>query len=184
LARQGKTVSLTACPVHIHTLSFTLSSPENDQVDFTISCSAGTYIRCVAHELGRRLGCGAHLVKLRRTQSGEFSLRHALLLSEFNELDPGELAPRVIPLHQVLSEFPVLRVDAETEAAIAQGRAFSCGNSRAQPRSGGDDWHRVLSSKGLLIALAKPLAPSANDVDHSTAVLWHPAVVLIPRNGS
>jgi len=185
LARQGKPVLLAACPVHIDALSFTLSVSATDEVEFTICCSAGTYVRSVAHDLGSDLGCGAHLVRLRRTESGEFSLSQSLSLNEFERLTIEVLAARLIPLNEVLGEFPVLRADAEAETAIAQGRVFSCRIAEGQPQSGETSWHRVLSSEGLLIALAKPVAASgANDLDHSTAVLWHPAVVLITRDNS
>lgn len=185
LARQGKAVSLAACSIHIDALSFTLSASKTENVDFTICCSAGTYVRSVAHELGRNLGCGAHLVRLRRTKSGEFSLSQSLTLHEFERLTPEVLAARLIPLNEVLGEFPVLQADAEAETAIAQGRVFSCGSAEGQPQSRETSWRRVLSSEGLLIALAKPVAvPGTKDLDHSTAVLWHPAVVLITRDKS
>lgn len=185
LARQGKPVPLAACAVQIDALSFTLSVSTTDEVEFTICCSAGTYVRSVAHDLGRHLGCGAHLVRLRRTESGEFSLSQSLTLHEFQRLTLEVLAARLILLNEVLGEFPVLQADAQAETAIAQGRVFSCGNAEGQPQSGETSWHRVLSSEGLLIALAKPVAASgANDLANSTAVLWHPDVVLITRDSS
>jgi tRNA pseudouridine55 synthase len=184
LARQGKPVPLAACSVHIDALSFGLSATTTDEVEFTICCSAGTYVRSVAHDLGIDLGCGAHLVRLRRTASGEFSLQQSLSLADFHRASLEDLTARLIPLSHVLAEYPTLRVDAETEAAIAQGKVFLCGDTRSQPQSSETSWHRVLSPQGLLIALAKPVAASeAADPHRSTAVLWHPAVVLMsPKN--
>ncbi len=185
LARQGKPVPLIACPVQIDALSFTLSGSAADEVEFTISCSAGTYVRSVAHDLGSNLGCGAHLVRLRRSGSGEFSLQQAMPLAEFSEASIEDLIARLIPLNRVLTEFPALRVDAETETAIALGKVFSCGNVQGQPRSGETSWHRVLSSEGLLIAIAKPVtAADVSDPQSSSTMLWHPSVVLIARNDS
>ena len=185
LARQGKPVPLTACPVHIDALGFALSASSTDEVEFTISCSAGTYVRSVGHDLGSNLGCGAHLVRLRRTGSGEFSLQQAMPLAEFGEATIKDLIARLIPLNHVLTEFPALRVDAETQTAIAQGKVFSCANVQGQPRSGETSWHRVLSSEGLLIALAKPAAASnASDPQSSSTMLWHPTVVLITKDNS
>jgi tRNA pseudouridine55 synthase len=185
LARHGKPVSLTACPVQIDALSFTLSGPTTDEVYFAICCSAGTYVRSVAHDLGSRLGCGAHLVRLRRTRSGEFSLQQAMPLAEFNEATIEHVTARLIALSQVLAEYPALRVDAETETAIAQGKVFSCEAAERQPESVETSWHRVLSSDGLLIALAKPAAAvDAGDVHGSNSRLWHPTLVLIARNES
>jgi tRNA pseudouridine55 synthase len=185
LARHGKPVSLTACPVQIDALSFTLSGPKTDEVDFAICCSTGTYVRSVAHDLGGSLGCGAHLVRLRRTQSGEFSLQQAISLTDFHQVAHEDLKARLIPLNRVLSDYPTLRVDAETETAIALGKLFSCEGVERQPDSGETSWHRVLSSEGLLIALAKPVAVAdASETNHPVAVHWHPAVVLIAKNDS
>jgi len=185
LARQGKPVPLTACPVHIDALRFTLSASTTDEVEFAICCSAGTYVRSVAHDLGGNLGCGAHLVRLRRRGSGEFSLEQSMSLPDFHQASIDDLTARLIPLNHVLTEYPALRVDAETEKAIALGKVFSCGNAQGQPHCGGTSWHRVLSSEGLLIALAKPVAvPDASDPLGSSAMLWHPAVVLITLNNS
>jgi tRNA pseudouridine55 synthase len=185
LARQGKPVPLAACPVHIDALSFALSTSTADEVEFTISCSAGTYVRSVAHDLGISLGCGAHLVRLRRTGSGEFSLRQSMSLKEFDQSSIEALTARLIPLNHVLTEYPALRVDTETETAIALGKVFSCGNIQGPPRSGETSWHRVLSPEGLLIALAKPVvAADASDPQSSSTMLWHPTVVLITKDNS
>jgi tRNA pseudouridine55 synthase len=183
LARQGKPVSLAACPVHIDALSFTFSISRTDEVEFTICCSAGTYVRSLAHDLGCNLGCGAHLVRLRRTASGEFSLQQSMSLTDFGQTSIEDLSARLIPLSRVLTEYPALQVDAETEKAIVSGKVFSCGNSQGQPHCGGTSWHRVLSSEGLLIALAKPsVATDAGHARSSSTMLWHPAVVLITKD--
>jgi tRNA pseudouridine55 synthase len=185
LARHGKPVSLTACPVQIDALSFTLSGSTGNEVDFAICCSAGTYVRSVAHDLGISLGCGAHLVRLRRTGSGEFSLQQSIPLAEFIEVSIEDSTARLISLSQVLTDYPTLRVDAETEAAIALGKVFSCGDSERQSDSVETSWHRVLSSEGLLIALAKPVAATdAGDPLNSNTLLWHPTIVLITKDNS
>ena len=185
LARQGKPVPLAACPVHIDALRFTLSPFTNNEVEFTISCSAGTYVRSVAHDLGSNLGCGGHLVRLRRTASGEFSLQQSIALKDFEQSNIEALTARLIPLNHVLTEYPVLRVDAETETGIALGKVFSCGSIQGRPRSSATSWHRVLTSQGLLIALAKPVVTADScDPQSSSAMLWHPTVVLITKGNS
>ena len=185
LARQGKPVPLVACPVRIDALTFTLSASTSNQVEFTICCSAGTYVRSVAHDLGTNLGCGAHLVRLRRSESGEFSLRQSISLKDFAQSSIEALTARLIPLNQVLTEYPALRVDDETETGIALGKVFSCGNVQIPSRSSETSWHRVLTSEGLLIALAKPVVTAdACDPQSSSAMLWHPIVVLITKGNS
>jgi tRNA pseudouridine55 synthase len=185
LARQGKPVQLTACPVHIDALSFILSTSTTDEVEFAICCSAGTYVRSVAHDLGSKLGCGAHLVRLRRKGSGGFSLQQSIPLAELNEATIEGLTTRLVSLNQALTEYPALKVDAETETAIALGKVFSCENVQGHPHFGGSSWHRVLSSEGLLIALARPVAAAdASDPPSLTPMLWHPTVVLISKDNS
>src|SRR4029077_6932598 len=138
-----------------------------------------------AHDLGISLGCGAHLVRLRRTESGEFSLWQSISLKDFDQSSIEALTGCLIPLSQVLTEYPTLRVDAEAETGIALGKVFSCGNIQGQPYSGETSWHRVLSSEGLLLALAKPVvAAEARDSQNSNAMLWHPTVVLITKDNS
>ena len=178
-------MTLAACRVHIDALSLILSTSTTDEVEFTICCSAGTYVRSVAHDLGTNLGCGAHLVRLRRTGSGEFSLQQSMPLAAFNEATIEALTTRLVSLNQALTEYPALTVDAETETAIALGKVFSCENVHGQPHFGGSSWHRVLSSEGLLIALAKPVvAADASDPPSLSTMLWHPTVVLISKDNS
>jgi hypothetical protein len=106
-------------------------------------------------------------------------------LAEFNEATIEGLTTRLVSLNQALTEYPAVRVDAETETAIALGKVFSCGNVQGQLHFGGSSWHRVLSSEGLLIALAKPVVASdASDPLSSTTMLWHPTVVLITKDNS
>lgn len=80
LARRGKEIELTARPVTVSEFSVTYSYPE---VHFKITCSTGTYIRSLAHDLGQELGCGGYLSVLCRTRIGEFQLKDALSMEEF-----------------------------------------------------------------------------------------------------
>lgn len=80
LARQGKEIKLDPVPVTVH--SFELTKVELPDVDFDIEVSKGTYIRSIAHDLGKLAGNGAHLSRLRRTKVGEFSIEDALTIEE------------------------------------------------------------------------------------------------------
>jgi tRNA pseudouridine55 synthase len=80
LAREGKPVDLKRVPIDISL--FAIEALEGDEAQFTMSVSAGGYVRSVAHELGIALGCGAHLSSLRRTQAGLFTLKDAHALQE------------------------------------------------------------------------------------------------------
>ena len=178
LARQGKPVLLAACPVHIDALSFTLSA--SDEVEFMICCSAGTYVRSVAHDLGSNLGCGAHLVRLRRTGSGEFSLQQSMSLADFIQASNDDVTARLISLNQVLTEYPVLRVDAKTQSAIALGRTFRWAAPEGQPQAPHSLLYRVFSPQDRLIALAKPVtALESSEPQEFGSTCWHPTVVLL-----
>lgn len=95
LARKGVEVERKPRLVHIYTFRFT--DYQEPIGKFRVACTKGTYVRSLAHDLGQKLGCGAHLATLRRTVSGKFSVNDAVSLPELLELSAAELAPRVIP---------------------------------------------------------------------------------------
>ncbi len=84
LAREGKPVQLKPARVRID--AFAIETLDGPEASFTIDISAGGYVRSVAHELGRDLGCGAHLSRLRRTRAGAFTLADAHTLEELEAL--------------------------------------------------------------------------------------------------
>jgi len=96
LARKGQTVEREAKPVHI--FSFKLSNYTPPIVEFCIHCSKGTYVRSLAHELGQKVGCGAHLRTLHRTAAGNFDVKDAIALENLVKLPSKELPSRVISL--------------------------------------------------------------------------------------
>ncbi|MFM7215758.1 MAG: tRNA pseudouridine(55) synthase TruB [Verrucomicrobiota bacterium] len=96
LARQGREIPREPRLVHVYTFRF--EDYEDPFGYFRVSCTKGTYVRSLAHDLGQRLGCGAHLTALRRTASGRFDVADALPLQEVLALDWKGLEARVIPL--------------------------------------------------------------------------------------
>jgi tRNA pseudouridine55 synthase len=95
LARKGIEVEREPRLVHIYNFRFTnYSEPLGE---FRLACTKGTYVRSIAHDLGQKLGCGAHLATLRRSVSGKFDVADAKQLDEILKLSPGELEKRVIP---------------------------------------------------------------------------------------
>lgn len=96
LARQGKEVVREPRLIHVYTFRF--HDYEEPFAYFRVSCTKGTYVRSLAHDLGQKLGCGAHLTALRRTGSGRFEVGDALPLAEILQLDRKGLEARVIPL--------------------------------------------------------------------------------------
>ena len=95
LARQGIEIEREPRLVHIYNFRFTTCAPP--LAEFCVACTKGTYIRSLAHDLGEKLGCGAHLTALRRTTSGKFDVAEALTLDAALKLTVPELEKRVIP---------------------------------------------------------------------------------------
>ena len=83
LARKGKTVVRSSRTITVY--NFLITKIDLPKIDFEITCSKGTYIRVLAHDLGKKLGCGAYLSSLRRTAIGDFSVSDALTVEELSE---------------------------------------------------------------------------------------------------
>lgn len=99
LARKG--VEVEREPRLIHIYNFRFSHYSEPAAQFRLACTKGTYVRSVAHELGQKLGCGAHLANLRRVSSGKFDVAQALEFEEVIKLSPKQLEQRVIPFLQL-----------------------------------------------------------------------------------
>lgn len=95
LARKGVEVEREPRLIHIYTFRF--SDYREPLGQFRLACTKGTYVRTVAHELGQKLGCGAHLATLRRVSSGKFNVAAAKPPAEILQLGSGELEKHVIP---------------------------------------------------------------------------------------
>jgi tRNA pseudouridine55 synthase len=95
LARKG--IEVQREPRLIHVYSFRFGSYQEPAGIFRLACTKGTYVRSIAHDLGQKLGCGAHLATLRRVTSGKFDVTQARPLEQVLKLTPRELEPCVIP---------------------------------------------------------------------------------------
>jgi tRNA pseudouridine55 synthase len=100
LARQGKEVERKERLVHIYTYRFTAYTEPVGV--FRVACTKGTYVRSLVHDLGQKLGCGAHLKSLRRLDSGKFSVNDAKPLDEILKWSTAELTKHVIPYFQLV----------------------------------------------------------------------------------
>lgn len=95
LARKG--IEVEREPRLIHIYNFRFASYQEPLGRFRLACTKGTYVRSIAHELGQKVGCGAHLQDLRRISSGKFEITQGLPLEEVLKLTAAELEKRVIP---------------------------------------------------------------------------------------
>ncbi len=164
LARKNLPVELAAVPVSIYEL--TLESVEGDRARLRVRCSAGTYIRSIAHDLGMALGCGAHVEELVRTASGSFLLAQARTLEELQILKGDErLREALLPMAELLPQFPGVTIDELTARQIRQGRDFSVSAFRANP---GSEFVKAVDSDGSLVAIGRIALPH----------VYHPVVVF------
>ncbi len=118
LARAGETVEREARQVRIDSL--TLIDWQPPEVTLDVVCSAGTYIRSLAYDLGEALGVGAHLSGLRRTASGVFTLENAVPFATLLD-NPGAA---IIPAKVALADYSALVIDADSEAELRYGRSL------------------------------------------------------------
>ncbi len=97
LARKGEEVERE--PRFIRVMAFELLSFASPKITFRLHCTKGTYVRTIAHDLGNKLGCGAHLSALRRTVSGKFEMSQGLTLDQIETMSLPEIEKRLIPVH-------------------------------------------------------------------------------------
>jgi tRNA pseudouridine55 synthase len=95
LARQG--IEVPREPRLVHVYNFKFSAYQEPLGQFRLACTKGTYVRSIAHELGEKVGCGAHLAALRRVASGKFDVAQAIPLDDVLRLSSSELEKRVMP---------------------------------------------------------------------------------------
>lgn len=99
LARQGKVVERE--PRFVHVYRYNINKIALPDVDFSVLCSKGFYVRTYAHDIGETLGCGAHLKDLRRTKSGRFDVAGAVTIAQIKEVPREEVTQRILSLPQV-----------------------------------------------------------------------------------
>ncbi len=161
-----KNVPVDLKPVEVTVYSLELMELQGPEARILVHCSAGTYLRTVAHDLGQAIGCGAHLKTLRRTASGEFTLDQARTIDELAALArEGRLGEALIPAAKLLPDFPSEIVDPVTAGYIRQGRDFRVSPFRVRQ---GTRYVKALNQEGELIAIGEAKLPN----------LYHPMLVL------
>jgi tRNA pseudouridine55 synthase len=164
LARQNIAVDLK--PVEVEVKQLAVQNLRANKLSILVTCSAGTYIRSIAHDLGQRLGCGALLSCLRRIRSGEYSVEQARSLEQLGALAAERrLAEALIPMAQMLPEMPSEHFNLFIETHIRQGREFRTSPFVVPP---GTPFVKALSRSGELIAIGQLKIPN----------LYHPTAVF------
>ena len=152
LAREGKTVERKARPVKIFDIQ--IEKMELPEVTMTVSCSKGTYILTLCHDIGAKLSVGGCMKELLRTKVGRFELSESLTLDELQKLkEEDRLAEAVLPVEEVFKELPEIRSDTEElDKLLKNGNPF---RSRAVKDVKGGDMFRVYHSDGTFIGVFK-----------------------------
>ena len=161
IAREGEEVILEPRTINVYSLEILEWSPPEVVID--VYCSSGTYVRSLANDLGKSLGTGAHLVGLRRTKSGRFTLRDAVPLRRLQDsFNAGEWYRFLIPAAEALADWPMVELDADQVELIRHGH-------RIPVEPGQKGWARGVSEQGDLVALL--------EVDEETGE-WQPRKVF------
>jgi len=121
--RKGETIERELRNVAIHEL--VLNSFSGNEMDITVRCSKGTYIRTLAEDIGAALGCGAHLVGLRRTAIAHFDLRSAYSWQQLESMTEAERDACVLPPEALMPGMPRLQLDAVQIKRLAQGQRLA-----------------------------------------------------------
>jgi len=174
LARKRETVELE--PVEVEIYAFELLAMNGPEAQFAVECSGGTYVRSLAHDAGRKLGCPAHLATLRRTAVAEFTESRAVALADLERAAGERGAPNLlIPLEALLPDCPALVVCGREEQDVRHGRSFELAQALRADRGFGPGVAapaitllKVMNGERRLIAIARRVAGG----------VYHPDLVL------
>ena len=161
MAREGEEVDLAPRKIKVYSLELLEWAPPEAVID--VYCSSGTYVRSLAHDMGEKLGCGAHLIGLRRTKSGRFTLRDATPLRRLREsFEDGTWYQFLIPAAEALSDWSSIELTQDQVEAIRHGHRIQAGKHSLGMARG-------VSEQGELVALLE-FIPEAGE--------WQPKKVF------
>jgi tRNA pseudouridine55 synthase len=157
--RNGEEVDLEPRIIQVHSLDLLEFALPEIVVD--IHCSSGTYVRSLANDIGEELGVGAHLVGLRRTRSGHFTLKDSVSLRQLaDDFETGNWAQHLIPAAEALGDWPAVELDADEFEKVRNG-------NRIPAKAGASGKARAINEQGELVAII--------EVDGDE---WHPRKVF------
>lgn len=172
-ARKGIELSPTKKEVTIKAL--TVISVNGCEVEFELACTAGTYARSLAHDIGSEYGCGAHLIRLRRTRSGEFPIETAVSLSDGVQFYSRDFfLDRLIPMRNLLHEIPSIVVSDGDRMKVVHGMDLNL--LTADWKS---DEYRLTDQSGEIIALVKRVQTFTSPVEQPAHwIRIHPHLIF------
>ena len=157
LARSGITIDRKPVSIHIYSIDFI--KMEGNRVEFEARCSSGTYIRTLCHDIGEKLGCGAHMDRLVRTQVGVFDLDSALTPDELKAAnEDGSLPGKLFPQEEALNFLPEIRVKKDFVGSIANGLSIPKSSLEIFPEHFKPGMNlRVSNGEDHLLAIVEPV---------------------------
>jgi len=132
-ARAGVEIERASRLITIHSIQ--VNSFEYDVANISVSCSKGTYIRTLAEDIGAVLGCGAHLIGLRRTKTANYNIEQAVTLAQFEAMNLEQRQAALMPMDSAVLHLPAIVLDADSTHYLRQGQAV---------------WQSRINAKGLL----------------------------------
>lgn len=144
--RQGETVERELRQIVIQELK--LERLQGEELEFSVLCSKGTYVRTLAEDIGEALGCGGHLIALRRTSIGEFTLSEAHTLLQLESMAEAERDACLMPLDRLVLNLPSLQLDGVQATRLARGQRLGVTDSHP-------DGKRRLYAEGQFIGLGE-----------------------------
>lgn len=158
LARAGREVERRARPVTIQNIQ--VEEIKLPRVTMTVTCSKGTYIRTLCHDIGRKLGCGGCMEALLRTRVGRFRLEDSLTLADIERLrDEGVLSEKVLAVDEIFQELPALIMRKEFDKLVHNGNPFPPAGARISEKHDANqllpDRVRVYDSRHVFIGIYK-----------------------------
>lgn len=167
IARKGIEVERKEREITIYNLQ--IERIDLPTISFKVSCSRGTYIRALTRDIGRRLGCGAHLLSLRRTRNGPFSVEQALSIESLRRLrGEQDVIASLIPLREMLGELPEMIGDDRLIQKVRNGKGMLVRDLSPHllPPFQKGQWLKMSSPKGGLVAILQP-ALSIGEMDQA-----------------
>ncbi len=150
LARSGAEFEMKAREIEIYSNEITYLDLENGEIEFDVTCQKGTYIRTICDDIGRVLGCGAAMTALERTASGPFHLEDAMDIESLCAMSDGEIADRLIPMQDTLTELGVIVLNNNRVTAFCNGNSTYLTNCKIKDPTNFNNVYRVYANGEFL----------------------------------
>ena len=156
LAREGKEVERSSREVIIHNIEILEENMEEQEITIRVSCSKGTYIRTLCHDIGMDLGCGGCMKTLLRTRVGNFKIKDSITLAQVEELQrQGELEQYLMKIDEIFSNYKAVMLKESAEKLIQNGNLFTEKDITQKCDAKEEEQVRVYDSQGRFQAIYK-----------------------------